>query len=61
MTGRPGGKHERFAWAYRLRDGKIFTFSETQRFSGSRNEIRHEAARYAVSRIERYFDSRGSR
>ncbi len=24
MTGRPGGKHERFAWAYRLRDGKIF-------------------------------------
>ena len=31
------------------------TFSETERFAGSRNEIRAAAAQYALSRIEHYF------
>ncbi|MFP3647481.1 CinA family protein [Paraburkholderia sp. SIMBA_054] len=50
-----------FAWAYRQRDGQIVTFAETRRFSGGRNEIRRQAARYALSRIEHYFNALGSR
>ncbi|GJH38588.1 CinA family protein [Paraburkholderia azotifigens] len=49
-----------FAWAYRMRDGHVVTFTETRRFTGSRNEIRHHAARYALSRIEHYFNTLGS-
>jgi len=50
-----------FAWAYRLRGGNIATFAETREFSGSRNEIRQQAARYALSRIEHYFNALGAR
>jgi nicotinamide-nucleotide amidase len=49
-----------FAWAHRMRDGRIVTLTETRRFTGSRNEIRHHAARYALSRIEQYFNTLGS-
>ncbi|MFT0173594.1 CinA family protein [Paraburkholderia mimosarum] len=44
-----------FAWSWRSKDGRCVTFSDTQRFSGSRNEIREAAAQYALSRIEHYF------
>ncbi|ACC73886.1 CinA family protein [Paraburkholderia phymatum] len=50
-----------FAWAYRLRDGSIAAFTETRQFSGSRNEIRRQAARYALSRVEHYFNALGAR
>jgi PncC family amidohydrolase len=45
-----------FAWSYRARDGTIVTFSETKKFEGERNDVRREAALYALSRIEHYFD-----
>jgi nicotinamide-nucleotide amidase len=44
-----------FAWAFATRAGhaqKIFT--ETRRFAGARNEIREQAAHYALSRISHY-------
>ncbi|MDR5836585.1 CinA family protein [Caballeronia sp. LZ034LL] len=44
-----------FAWSYRTRDGAIMTFTETRRFQGERNDIRREAAHYALSRVEHYF------
>jgi hypothetical protein len=43
-----------------MRGGRIVTFSETRQVSGNRNEIRHLAARYALSRIEHYLDALGS-
>jgi PncC family amidohydrolase len=44
-----------FAWSYKLRDGRIVTFSETKCFDGERNDVRRAAALYALSRIEHYF------
>lgn len=44
-----------FAWAWRLEDGRCATFTETERFTGDRNEIRAAAAQYALSRIEPYY------
>lgn len=44
-----------FAWSWRLGNGGCRTFTETVRFPGSRNEVRLAAARYALSRVERYF------
>ncbi|MFC0398797.1 CinA family protein [Paraburkholderia rhizosphaerae] len=46
-----------FAWSYRLRNGGLRTFSETRRFSGSRNEIRRLAAHYVLTRVEHYFNA----
>ena len=60
-SGGPPPGTQCFAWAYRLRDGGIATFTETRRFSGSRNEIRRQAARYALSRVEHYFNALGAR
>lgn len=45
-----------FAWSYKLRDGRIQTFSETKVFEGERNEVRKAAALYALSRIEHHFN-----
>jgi PncC family amidohydrolase len=45
-----------FAWSLRSRTGELVTFSETRKFEGDRNEIRHAAAQYALSRVEHYFD-----
>ncbi|WP_244818103.1 CinA family protein [Caballeronia sp. Lep1P3] len=45
-----------FAWSFKLRDGQMITFSETKVFDGARNEVRHAAAEYALSRIEHYFN-----
>ncbi|NHH83952.1 CinA family protein [Burkholderia gladioli] len=45
-----------FAWSWRGADGSIRSYSETQRFSGSRNEIRQAAADYALGRIEHYHE-----
>ncbi|MDR5822500.1 CinA family protein [Caballeronia sp. LZ043] len=45
-----------FAWSYRARDGAVLTFTETRHFEGERNEIRREAALYALLRVEHYFD-----
>jgi PncC family amidohydrolase len=45
-----------FAWSYGTRDGAVSTFAETRRFEGERNEVRRQAALYALSRIEHYFD-----
>jgi nicotinamide-nucleotide amidase len=44
-----------FAWSFRSGDGELASFSETRRFTGGRNEVRHAAAIYALSRIEHYF------
>src|SRR5262249_9191778 len=46
-----------FARAYRLRDGRIETFSETRLFKGERNEVRHAAALHALERIPHDFDA----
>ncbi|SDV46157.1 amidohydrolase, PncC family [Chitinasiproducens palmae] len=44
-----------FAWAIRdSASGLPRVFSETTRFDGERNEIRHAAARYGLARIEQY-------
>ncbi|MCM2494046.1 CinA family protein [Burkholderia glumae] len=61
-TGLADGEHDGspphgtqcFAWSLRATDGKLSTFSETQRFSGSRNEIRQAAADYALARLAHY-------
>lgn len=45
-----------FAWSYCTGDAEVTTFSETHTFNGSRNDIRHDAALYALSRIETYFN-----
>ncbi|SAK99586.1 CinA domain-containing protein [Caballeronia fortuita] len=50
-----------FAWSFKSRDGRIQTFSETRRFEGERNDVRREAALYALSRIEHYFNGRSQR
>lgn len=42
-----------FAWAFCI-DDITEVFSETQRFSGERNEIRRQAAEYALQRIPYY-------
>lgn len=39
-----------FAWAFE-HAGKEYLFSETQRFPGERNEVRHAAAHHALERI----------
>ncbi|CAH2925665.1 MAG: Nicotinamide-nucleotide amidase (EC [uncultured Paraburkholderia sp.] len=44
-----------FAWRYRRRDGE-YMFSETRVFDGDRTTIRQNAALYALSRIEHYFN-----
>ncbi len=59
-SGGPPPGTQCFAWAYRLRGGGITTFTETRRFSGGRNEIRRQAARYALSRVEHYFNALGA-
>lgn len=44
-----------FAWAFAAQSGHAQrTFTETRRFAGDRNEIREQAARYALSRIAHY-------
>ena len=43
-----------FAWGHHSEDGAIKIYSETQLFSGGRNEVRRAAARYAILNIERY-------
>jgi nicotinamide-nucleotide amidase len=63
-TTAPGGPPpgtQCFAWSFRTRDGRLFTFSETRQFSGTRNAIRRQAARYALSRIEHYYNMLGSK
>jgi PncC family amidohydrolase len=55
--GGPPAGTQCFAWTYRRRDGSMVTASETKQFQGDRNEIRHAAALYALSRIADYFDS----
>jgi PncC family amidohydrolase len=55
--GGPPAGTQCFAWSYRRRDGSVVTASETVRFHGDRNEVRHAAALYALSRIPIYFDS----
>ncbi|OLL27548.1 ompetence-damaged protein [Burkholderia sp. SRS-W-2-2016] len=46
-----------FAWSFRLRDGNALkTFSETRRFAGDRNDVRSQAALYALSLVAHYFD-----
>ncbi|MEM5446375.1 MULTISPECIES: CinA family protein [Paraburkholderia] len=54
-NGPPAGT-QCFGWSWRLEDGRCVTFTETERFVGSRNEIRAAAAQYAFSRIEHYFN-----
>lgn len=44
-----------FAWLYQQRYGE-FMFSETRVFEGERNAIRRNAALYALSRVEHYFN-----
>lgn len=44
-----------FAWAFAARAGQApRIFTETRRFAGTRNEIREQAAHYALSRISHY-------
>jgi nicotinamide-nucleotide amidase len=50
-----------FAWSFRTADGALTTFCETRQFAGDRNEVRHAAAIYALSRIEHYFNRLPSR
>lgn len=59
--GGPPAGTQCFAWSFRARTGEVKTFSETKKFEGQRNEVRHAAARYAISRIEHYFDRQWSR
>lgn len=40
-----------YAWAFASLDGAPVVHSETKRFGGSRNRIRHESAHYALCRI----------
>lgn len=40
-----------FAWLFRGRDGPDRLFSETRQFSGDRNQIREDAAVYALMQI----------
>lgn len=42
-----------FAWSFD-HDGKCFTFSETRKFDGERNEVRQSAAEYVIGRIWHY-------
>jgi nicotinamide-nucleotide amidase len=45
-----------FGWSFKLRSGRIVSVSETKVFEGDRNEVRHAAALYALSRIEHHFN-----
>lgn len=45
-----------FAWAFRSGAGRVDVYSETRRFLGSRNDIREQAARYALSSLPHYAD-----
>jgi len=56
-SGGPPPGTQCFAWTFRRRDGSVATASETRTFNGDRNEIRHAAALYALSRIPELFDS----
>jgi nicotinamide-nucleotide amidase len=58
-SGGPAPGTQCFAWTYRRRDGSFVTARETKRFDGDRNEVRHAAALYALSRVPAYFDSLG--
>ncbi|SAL05913.1 CinA domain-containing protein [Caballeronia arationis] len=60
-AGGPAPGTQCFAWSFKLRDGRIETFSETRRFEGERNDVRRAAAMYALSRIEHYFDELSGR
>ncbi|MEM5436103.1 CinA family protein [Paraburkholderia diazotrophica] len=60
-SGGPPAGTQCFAWSYRLRGGGIATFTETKQFDGNRNEVRRRAAQYALSRVEHYFNTLGSR
>jgi len=40
-----------YAWAFRCDGGDPVVFSETKRFTGDRNTIRHDSARYALDRV----------
>jgi PncC family amidohydrolase len=53
-SGPPAGT-QCFGWACRFR-GRTCSAAETKIFSGSRNEVRQAAARYALSRVPHYFD-----
>ncbi|SAK84159.1 CinA domain-containing protein [Caballeronia catudaia] len=44
-----------FGWSFKLRSGEIVSATETKVFDGDRNEVRHAAAQYALSRIEHQF------
>jgi nicotinamide mononucleotide (NMN) deamidase PncC len=44
-----------FGWSFKLRSGEIVSVTETKVFEGDRNEVRHAAALYALSRIEHHF------
>lgn len=47
-----------FAWAFKTPGNETTKiYSETQRFSGERNQIRHAAAQHALTRIPDYFNS----
>lgn len=43
-----------FAWAIGRGDDQPLVYSETRRFQGERNEVRHAAAEYAVLRIPHF-------
>ncbi|MBC8642588.1 CinA family protein [Caballeronia sp. EK] len=45
-----------FGWSFKLQGGRILSVTETQVFEGDRNEVRHAAALYALSRIEHHFN-----
>lgn len=49
-----------FAWVFKSggADAAPAVYSETRRFSGSRNGIREASARYALVRLTEYFDER---
>lgn len=48
-----------FAWLIRSpgKPGKIFEYTETKRFSGSRTEIRDAAALWALQRVQHYCEA----
>ena len=45
-----------FAWSFEHKDG-VTTFSETRRFDGDRNAVRHAATDYAINRIWHYHNA----
>jgi nicotinamide mononucleotide (NMN) deamidase PncC len=45
-----------FGWSFKSRSGRILSVTETKVFDGDRNEVRHAAALYALSRIEHHLN-----